>query len=118
MTVPQRDQEQRLTALDKANAVRSYRKTLKEEVRAASRAEGIDRTVEAIEETPDLLQTMRVVDLLKSVRTFGPTKVNRTINRARISPGRTFGGLTLRQRKDLCSYLISLPRTAFPQAKS
>lgn len=112
MTAPERNQAQRLTALQKANTVRAYRKHLKEELRAASRAEGIDRAVQTVEETPDLLQTMRVVDFLKAVRTFGPAKVSRSLNSARISPSRTFGGLTLRQRKELCQYLISLPQVA------
>jgi hypothetical protein len=54
---------------------------------------------------PDYLQTMKIFDLLISVPKYGRTKVNRILTQNRISPSKTIGGLSERQRGEIVSYL-------------
>jgi hypothetical protein len=47
----------------------------------------------------------RIFDLLLAMPTMGRVKVNRVLNVCRISPSKTVGGLTERQRVELASML-------------
>ena len=54
---------------------------------------------------PEYLQTAKVFDLLLAVPKYGRVKVNRILTHCRISPSKTIGGLSERQRNELVSYL-------------
>ena len=54
---------------------------------------------------PDYLLTAKVFDLLLAVPKYGRVKVNRILTHCRISPSKTIGGLSERQRNELVSYL-------------
>ena len=45
------------------------------------------------------------LDLLLAVPKYGRVKVNRILTHCRISPSKTIGGLSERQRNELVSYL-------------
>ena len=54
---------------------------------------------------PDYLLTAKVFDLLLAVPKYGRVKVNRILTHCRISPSKTIGGLSERQRNELVSFL-------------
>ena len=54
---------------------------------------------------PDWVETAKVFDLLLAVPKYGRVKVNRILTHCRISPSKTIGGLSERQRNELVSYL-------------
>ena len=54
---------------------------------------------------PEYLLTAKVFDLLLAVPKYGRVKVNRILTQCRISPSKTIGGLSQRQRHELVSYL-------------
>jgi hypothetical protein len=108
MAVPDRSLDQRRAALVKANEVRMARARLK-----AAIFSGDVSPVDVLLDPPAEAQTMRVMDLLLSIRQFGPSKVQMIFGRFSrgsvgvvISPSKTVGGLTKRQREVLADYLI------------
>jgi hypothetical protein len=93
---PERSLTQRMDALYRANVVRTHRKELKEALH--------DRrvcVVDVLHEPHELVETMKVFDLLKAVPKVGRVKANKILVRERISPSKTVGGLTSRQRSEL-----------------
>ena len=54
---------------------------------------------------PEYLLTAKVFDLLLAVPKYGRVKANRILTHCRISPSKTIGGLSERQRNELVSYL-------------
>ena len=54
---------------------------------------------------PEYLLTAKVFDLLLAVPKYGRVKVNRILTHCRISPSKTIGGLSERQRNELVSFL-------------
>ena len=54
---------------------------------------------------PEYLQTAKVFDMLLAVPKYGRVKVNKVLQQCRISPSKTIGGLSERQRNELVSYL-------------
>ena len=54
---------------------------------------------------PEYLLTAKAFDLLLAVPKYGRVKVNRILTHCRISPSKTIGGLSERQRNELVSYL-------------
>ena len=59
----------------------------------------------ALVEGSEWLATAKVFDLLLAVPKYGRVKVNRILTQCRISPSKTIGGLSERQRNELVSYL-------------
>lgn len=94
--VPERSLDQRLTALAKANAIRTRRAELKKDLKAGRAS---IRTL--LLTPPAYIETAKVVDLLLAVPKYGRVKVNRLLMHCRISPSRTIGGLSQRQRDEL-----------------
>lgn len=97
-TAPERSLDQRLTALHRANRIRTRRAQLKRDLRA-----GRASILDLIADPPEYLETAKVFDLLLAVPKFGRVKVNKLFVTCRISPSKTFGGLSERQRTELCS---------------
>lgn len=95
-----RSLEQRMTALESANAIRSYRAQLKRDLKA-----GRKTIVELLLEHDERLETAKVFDFLLATPKIGRVKANKVLVQCRISPSKTIGGLTLRQRSELASMI-------------
>lgn len=97
---PERSLAQRLDALKRANDIRTRRARLKRELKAGRvQIQGI------LLDPPDYVQTAKVFDLLLAVPKYGRVKANRILTQCRISPSKTIGGLSERQRDELVSHL-------------
>ena len=94
--------EQRRQALKRANVVRTRRANLKREVKA-----GRTRIEALLLNPPDYLQTAKVHDFLMEVPKYGRVKTSRVFKACRVSPSKTFGGLSDRQRREMVDYLTS-----------
>ncbi len=97
---PERSITQRMDALGRANEIRSRRAGLKRDLKA-----GRAKIHNLLLDPPKWLETAKVFDLLLAVPKYGRVKVNRVLTHCRISPSKTIGGLSERQRKELVSYL-------------
>lgn len=97
---PVRSPSQRMEALQKANAIRSQRAQLKKELKS-----GELEIVDVLKAPPEFLRTAKVMDLLLVVPKFGRVKAARVLTRCRISQAKTVGGLSERQRAELCETL-------------
>lgn len=91
---------QRKEALDKANEVRTYRAGLKEDLKMKE----VD-ILDLLMNPPEILQTMKVFDLLLATPSRGRAKVNKLLSQCRISSSKTIGGLSPRQRTELVTAL-------------
>lgn len=93
---PVRSLDQRMDALKRANDVRVRRAQLKKDLK-----EGKVRIEQILGDPPDYVSTAKVVDLLMAVPKFGRVKATRFLSTCRISPSKTVGGLSDRQRAEL-----------------
>jgi hypothetical protein len=100
LAAPERSLDQRMEALRRANDIRTARAKLKKDLKA-SRA-----SINAILlDPPEYVMTAKVFDMLLAVPKYGRVKTNRILNQCRISPSKTIGGLSERQRTELVSQL-------------
>jgi hypothetical protein len=97
---PERSLTQRMAALRRANDIRTRRANLKRDLKA-----GRVHIHGLLLDPPEYLETAKVFDLLLAVPKYGRVKVNRILTQCRISPSKTVGGLSERQRNELVSYL-------------
>jgi hypothetical protein len=97
---PERSLTQRMEALKRANDIRTRRASLKRDLKA-----GRVHIQSLLLDPPDFLETAKVFDLLLAVPKYGRVKVNRILTQCRISPSKTVGGLSERQRNELVSFL-------------
>ena len=98
-TAPERSLDQRMDALSKANEVRSRRAALKADLKR-----GAASIRDVLAAPPDYLLTAKVVDLLMAAPKCGKVKSARIMEQCRISPSKTIGGLSERQRAELLAY--------------
>ena len=98
--VPERTHSQRMKALNRANEIRTKRAQLKRDLKA-----GKVRIQTLLMDPPEYVQTAKVIDMLMAVPKYGRVKTNRILNQCRISPSKTIGGLSERQRAELVSQL-------------
>lgn len=91
-----------MEALERANHIRTRRAQLKRDLRA-----GKVRIDKLLESPPDYLETAKVFDMLLAVPKYGRVKANRVLQQVRISPSKTIGGLSDRQRTELVALLRS-----------
>ena len=103
LAAPERSAEQRLQALEYANYIRSYRAQAKRDLQ-----NGTGDIVRLLTSPPEELLTMRVDDLLRAVRQFGASTVNKILQRTRTSPSKTLGGLSPRQRAAIISLVTEI----------
>lgn len=103
LTVAPRTYEQRMEALARANEIRTVRRILKAEIRTGEQQV---RDV-LMAEIPVELESMKIWDLLGSLRGWGPERLRRVMNGAGMSHSRTLGGATARQRRALVA-LVAL----------
>src|SRR6202048_1941917 len=95
IAAPERSLVQRMEALQRANSIRSRRAQLKRDLKA-----GRQRIHELLLEPPEYVETAKVFDLLLAVPKYGRVKVNKILTQCRISPSKTVGGLSQRQRTE------------------
>jgi hypothetical protein len=100
LAAPERSLVQRMEALQRANDIRSRRAQLKRDLKA-----GRQPIHELLLNPPDYLQTAKVFDLLLAVPKYGRVKANKILSQCRISPSKTLGGLSERQRGELVTLL-------------
>jgi len=97
---PERSLNQRMDALVRANRIRTKRAQLKRDLKAGRLSiHGLLRN------PPEYLETAKVFDMLLAVPNYGRVKVNKILVHCRISPSKTIGGLSERQRSELVSLL-------------
>jgi hypothetical protein len=97
---PERSLDQRMEALKRANDIRSKRAQLKRDLKG-----GKVRIQTLLMDPPEYVQTAKVIDMLMAVPKYGRVKTNRILTNCRISPSKTIGGLSERQRSELVSHL-------------
>ena len=96
---PERSLTQRIDALQRANDIRTRRAQLKRDLKGGrAQIQGL------LLSPPEYLATAKVFDLLLAVPKYGRVKVNRILTQCRISPSKTIGGLSERQRNELVSH--------------
>lgn len=101
-STPERSLEQRRAALEAANRIRTYRKQLKIDMKAGRR-----HVLALVADPPAELLSMRINDLLLTIPKVGRTKALNWCKAVNVSPTRTVGGLTNRQRAELTRLLVS-----------
>ena len=97
---PERSLVQRMDALQRANEIRTKRAQLKRDLKG-----GRTSIHDLLSNPPDYLETAKVFDMLLAVPKYGRVKVNKILVQCRISPSKTIGGLSERQRTELVSLL-------------
>ena len=89
-----------MEALQRANEIRTKRASLKRDLKA-----GRVNIHLLLMEPPNYIETAKVFDMLLAVPKYGRVKVNKVLQVCRISPSKTIGGLSERQRAELISML-------------
>jgi hypothetical protein len=97
---PERSLTQRLDALERANEVRTKRAQLKRDLKG-----GRCSIHTLLMDPPAYVETAKVFDMLLAVPKYGRVKINKVLTQCRISPSKTIGGLSQRQRDELVSLL-------------
>jgi hypothetical protein len=97
---PEPSLQQRLEALGRANEIRIGRGRLKREIKA-----GRKLLPPLLLDPPRLIETMKVADLLLAAPKLGGVKVNKALTYCNVSPMRSVGALTERQRRELVRWL-------------
>lgn len=97
---PGRTGEQRMSALKRANEIRVRRAQCKRDIKA-----GRESIHDLLLNPPAWLETGKVFDFLLAVPSYGRVKANKTLVQLRVSPSKTIGGLSQRQRTELVSRL-------------
>jgi hypothetical protein len=98
--VPERTHEQRMRALGRANEIRSKRAQLKRDLK------GGKAKIEALLlDPPDYVMSAKAFDMILAVPKYGRVKANKILQTCRISPSKTIGGLSERQRGELVTQL-------------
>lgn len=98
--VPERTHAQRMKALSRANDIRTRRAQLKRDLKAGkTQVDGL------LLDPPEWVMTAKVFDMILAIPKFGRVKANKILSQCRISPSKTIGGLSQRQRAELVQML-------------
>ena len=89
-----------MDALQRANEFARPRAQLKRDLKA-----GRQPIHQLLLDPPEYLETAKVFDLLLAVPKYGRVKVNKILTHCRISPSKTIGGLSERQRGELVALM-------------
>ena len=98
--IPRRSAKQREEALAQANLVRIQRAQLKADLK-----QGRCSLAALIAEPPDYLVAAKPSEMLGALPRYGCVKVARLLERCRVSPKKTIGGLSARQRREIVAAL-------------
>lgn len=93
---------QRMAALDRADEVRIYRAGLKRDIKA-----GKTSIYEILIDPPEMIETMKLFDLMMAVPKYGRARVTRVLKVNTISSAKQIGMMSLRQRAVIVSMLSS-----------
>lgn len=96
LSAPARTVEQRMEALRNANRIRSRRAELKRDLKARR-----VQLVPLLLDPPEWLLAAKVYELLLATPKIGRVKANKLLSIVRISPAKTIGGMSDRQRGEL-----------------
>src|SRR4051795_9470135 len=99
-STPERSLVQRMDALQRANKIRTSRAQLKRDLKS-----GRVSINDVLLSPPDWVETAKVFDMMLAVPKYGRVKVNKVLQSCRISPSKTIGGLSERQRSELITLL-------------
>jgi len=98
--VPERTHDQRMRALRRANDIRTRRAQLKRDLKAGkTHVDGL------LLDPPEWVMSAKVFDMILAVPKYGRVKANKILGQCRISPSKTIGGLSQRQRAELVQML-------------
>jgi hypothetical protein len=97
---PERSLDQRLDALARANEVRARRARLKRELKARRVS-----IAALLQHPPVYLETAKVFDMVLALPEVGSVKATKILHSCRVSPSKTFSGLSERQRAELVTRL-------------
>ena len=97
---PGRSLDQRIDALSRANEVRALRAQLKRDLKAGRVSIGA-----LLLDPPPYLESAKVFDMLLALPKYGRVKATKILHSCRVSPSKTFGGLSERQRAELAGRL-------------
>jgi hypothetical protein len=100
VAVPERTHEQRMRALGRANEIRSSRAQLKRDLKA-----GKVMIEKLLLDPPEYVLSAKAFDMILAVPKYGRVKANKILTQCRISPSKTIGGLSERQRAELVQFL-------------
>ncbi|MGH7384595.1 MAG: integration host factor, actinobacterial type [Candidatus Rokuibacteriota bacterium] len=89
-----------MKALNRANEIRTKRAQLKRDLKA-----GKMKVEKLLLDPPDWVLSAKAFDMILAVPKYGRVKANKILNVCRISPSKTIGGLSERQRAELVSML-------------
>ena len=89
-----------MDALSKANEVRALRAELKRDLKAGRVSIGA-----LLLDPPPYLETAKVFDMLLALPKVGRVKASKILHSCRVTPSKTFGGLSQRQRAELAGRL-------------
>src|SRR5450755_2147784 len=89
-----------MDALSRANEVRALRAQLKRELKARRVSIGA-----LLLDPPPYLETAKVFDIVLALPKVGRVKATKILHSCRVSPSKTFGGLSERQRAELAARL-------------
>ena len=98
--VPERTNEQRMKALRRANEIRTRRAQLKRDLKA-----GKVKVETLLLDPPEYVLSAKAFDMILAVPKSGRVKANKILTQCRISPSKTIGGLSERQRAELVQFL-------------
>ena len=98
--LPERSVAQGREALAQANQVRRKRAQVKTDLKR-----GRVSVAALIADPPPCLVTAKTMELLRALPGFGPIKAARLLERCQVSPAKSIGGLTARQRAELIGAL-------------
>ena len=88
-----------MDALQRANEIRTRRAQLKKDLKVGVSIHTL------LKEPPEYVETAKVFDMLLAVPKYGRVKANKVLQQCRISPSKTIGGLSERQRTELVGLL-------------
>ncbi len=89
-----------MRALERANDIRTRRAQLKRDLKA-----GKTKVESLLMDPPEWVETAKVFDMILAVPKYGRVKANKILTQCRISPSKTIGGLSQRQRAELVQML-------------
>jgi hypothetical protein len=89
-----------MDALARANQIRIQRAQLKRDLKSGR------LSIHALLlNPPEYVETAKVFDMLLAVPKYGRVKVNKILGQCKISPSKTVGGLSERQRRELVAFM-------------
>jgi len=89
-----------MKALRRANEIRTARAQLKRDLKA-----GKVKVEQLLIDPPEYVLSAKAFDMIIAVPKYGRVKANKILSQCRISPSKTIGGLSERQRGELVAFL-------------